>query len=330
MGCTVVVGGQWGDEAKGKIAAYLSADSRVSIAARAGLGPGAGHTVTTDGNVVRFRQLPTAAVHPKKRLLLGAGVLISPQVLLDEIDKLEVRDRVGVDRRATIIDQSHIHSEGSNSFLINVVQTTKSGHGPALAARSLRSARTAEEVESLRPFLTDVSLEVNEACDRGESVLIEGTNGFLLSVLHGTYPFTVGKDTTASSAAVDIGIAPGLVECVVLVFKTFPTRVGAGEFPTEMSEEEADRLGFVEFGTVTNRRRRIGHFDFELARDATRINRPDYLAVTFVDRLDPDVAGQQTLSPLVDKFVRQVEEATGVPVLLIGTGPKMSDIIDRR
>jgi adenylosuccinate synthase len=332
MTCTVIVGGQWGDEAKGKLTAYLALSEDPDIAVRAGLGPGAGHTVVLGSRTVKLRQIPSAVVNPRTRLLLGAGVLIRPEVLLREIDELQVHDRIGVDYRATVIDPAHIEQELADHVLSNTVRTTGSGHGPALAARAMRSARRAEDVPELLPYLVDAAREVNDGVDRGADVLVEGTNGFGLSVLFGSYPHTVAKDSTASTALADVGLGPLAVDDVVLVLRAFPTRVGAGSFPTEMPAEEAERLGIVEFGTVTGRPRRVGLFDFDQALEAARINRPSRVALTFLDYIDPDFRGlrKEPLPPRGAAFISAVEEALGRSVDFIGTGPDSFDIIDRR
>jgi adenylosuccinate synthase len=330
MPCSIIVGGQWGDEAKGKIASYLAFKDNVTIAARAGLGPGAGHTVCYEGRTYRFRQIPAAAVKPDTRLLLGAGVLINPEVLLDEINQYKLHDRIGIDYRATVIEPKHVAQEKENQHLQTVVKSTGSGHGPALAERALRSALRVEQISSLKRFVTDVSEELNLACDQDEQVQVEGTNGFLLSVLYGTYPHTVAKDSTASTVAADVGLGPRRITDVVLVFKAFPTRVGGGDFPTEIPEEEAARRGFLEFGTVTGRRRRVGEFDFSLARQAVRVNCPSILALTFLDRLDPDCSGAGNLRREAADFIENVEHHLGMKVDILGTGPDTFDVIDRR
>jgi adenylosuccinate synthase len=332
MSCTVIVGGQWGDEAKGKIAAYLAMTERPAVAVRAGLGPGAGHTVVLDGRTVKLRQVPSAVVNPGTRLLLGAGVLIRPQVLLDEIDTLKVHERVGVDYRATVIQPGHVERERTDRVLTGTVRTTGSGHGPALADRAMRSALRAQDVPELRPYLVDVAAEVNAAVDEGAGVHVEGTNGFGLSVLYGTYPHTVAKDSTAATALADVGLGPLAVDDVVLVFRAFPTRVGAGPFPTEMPPEEAQRMGIVEFGTVTGRPRRVGRFDPDQAREALRINRPSRIALTFLDYVHPDSRGLRE-GPLPEpaaEFVAYVEKELGRRVDLVGTGPDTHDMIDLR
>jgi adenylosuccinate synthase len=306
MGCTIIAGGQRGDEAKSKIASYLAIHDDVRLAVRAGLGPGAGHTVCLSDKEWRFRQVPSAGVHRSARLLLSAGVLIDPNVVLGEVEAYDLACRIGIDYRATVIDDCHRNADKASEHLSKVVGSTGSGHGPARADRAIRTARRAESVPELKPYLVDASDEINAACDRGEKVQIEGTNGFLLSVLFGTYPHTVGKDSTASAIAADAGIGPLRVSEVVLTFKTFPTRVGGGIFPTEMEEAEADRRGFTEYGTVTRRRRRVGEFDFELAKQAVRVNHPSYLALTFLDRLDPDAKGPGLTRPMRE-FVDKVE-----------------------
>lgn len=331
MTCTIVVGGQWGDEAKGKISSYLALRDDPGVAVRAGLGPGAGHTVVHGGRTLRLRQVPSAVVNPRTRLLLGAGVLIRPEVLLREIKETGVGDRVGVDYRATVIEPGHVEAEQADAGLRDTVRSTGSGHGPALAARAMRSARRAQDVAELAPYLTDVAAEVNAAVDAGDGVQVEGTNGFGLSVLYGSYPYTVGKDSTASTAAADVGLGPLAVDEVVLVFRAYPTRVGAGPFPTEIPEEEAERRGIVEYGTVTGRRRRTGTFDLDQAREAVRINRPSRLALTFLDHVTPDALGARggPLPAEAAAFVRHVEKGLGRPVDLIGTGPASDDLIDR-
>lgn len=332
MGCTIIAGGQWGDEAKGKFASYLALADDYAIACRAGDGPGAGHTVVFEGRECRMRQVPSGFVNRKSRLLIGAGALVGMKVVLDEIRTYKLEARIGVDFRASIIEPEHITEDCGHHHLATVVQTTGSGHGPCFAARAMRVGKLTSDAEELKPYLTDVSKEVNDALDRGDSVLVEGTGGYLLSVLYGTYPFVVGKDLTASTFAADIGISPRRVDHVVLALKAFPTRVGPGPFPTEMDETRAAHSGFVEFATVTRRRRRIGDFDFALARDAVRINHPSYLAISFLDRIDPDCRGKSydQLSGAARSFLERVEDELQVPVGLVGTGPETREIIDRR
>ncbi|MFN4132962.1 MAG: adenylosuccinate synthetase [Candidatus Hadarchaeales archaeon] len=333
MPATIIAGGQWGDEGKGKIVAYLALQDKPAVIARAGVGPNAGHTVYWQGKKFGLRQIPSGFVQEKARLLIGPGVLVNPEVFLREVEETGTKGRVGVDERCTIIEPAHIEEDRSSEHLKGKIGTTGTGCGPANVARVKRVARLAREVSQLSPFITDVPREVNDFLKKGELVMVEGTQGFGLSLYHGTYPYTTSKDTSASTFAADVGIGPTKIDEVVLVFKAYVSRVGAGPFPTEMPQEEAERLGIVEFGTVTGRRRRIGHFDFDLAERSAMINGATQIVLTCVDRLFKGAAGAKRWEDLPDDaktFVKKVEEKTGVPVTIISTGEGIFDVIDMR
>jgi len=329
--CVLVCGGQWGDEGKGKIVAYLSLKYRPHLVARAGVGPNAGHTVNFRGRKFGLRQVPCGFVHEGARLLIGPGVLVNPDVLLKEVEETGTGGRLGVDGRCTLIEPHHVERDMGSDHLSKRIGTTGSGCGPANEDRVRRVARLAREEERLRPFLTDVPLELHEALERGRKVLIEGSQGFGLSLIHGTYPYVTSKDTCAGTMLADVGVGPTRVSEVLLVFKAYATRVGEGPFPTEISQEEAERLGIVEYGTVTGRRRRVGHFDFEMARRAAIINGATQLAITCLDKLFRGCAGARRWEELTEEaksFVRRVEEATGVPVTILSTGEGIEDVVD--
>ncbi len=311
--------------------AYLSLKYRPHVVARAGVGPNAGHTVHFGGKKFGLRQVPCGFVYQGARLLIGPGVLVNPEILLKEAGETGTKNRLGVDRRCAVIEPRHVERDRTSEHLSRKIGTTGSGCGPANVDRVNRVARLAEEVEELRPFLADVPLEVNEALEEGRLVLIEGSQGFGLSLVHGTYPYVTSKDTCAGTMLADVGVGPTKVSEVLLVFKAYATRVGEGTFPTEMPEEEAERLGIVEYGTVTGRRRRIGHFDFEMARRAAMVNGATQIAITCLDKLFKECAGARKMEQLTEearRFVRRVEEATGVPVTLLSTGEGVEEIID--
>ncbi|NJF24093.1 adenylosuccinate synthetase [Thermococcus sp. Bubb.Bath] len=332
----IVVGGQWGDEGKGSIIAYLTLKDKPDMIARGGVGTNAGHSVFINGKKYAVRQLPTGFMQTKARLLVGAGVLVDPDVFFHELEHLKdfnVAGRVGIDYRCAIVEEKHKKFDRSNGHLHKEIGTTGSGCGPANADRVMRKAKLARDVKELEPYLTDVAAEVNDAIDEGKLVLVEGTQGFGLSLYYGTYPYVTSKDITASAIASDVGIGPTRVDDVIVVFKSFPTRVGAGPFPTEMSQGEAEKLGVVEYGTVTGRRRRVGWFDFEFARYSARINGATMLALTMLDKYDREAFGVTEYDRLPEKakgFVEEIEERVGVPVGLIKTGPELEHIIDRR
>lgn len=231
MTCTIIVGGQWGDEGKGKIVSYLCEKDNPAIIARGGVGPNAGHTVEVDGEKYGIRMIPTGFPNKKSKLAIGAGVLTDPEVLLKEVEMLEkfnVRERLIVDYRCGIIEPKHKEMDRSNVHLSKEIGSTGTGCGPANVDRAMRTLKQGKDVEALKDFLGDVSEEVNDALDAGKNVLIEGTQGSLLSLYYGNYPYVTSKDTTASSFAADVGVGPTKIDQVIVVFKSYPTRVGEG------------------------------------------------------------------------------------------------------
>ena len=333
MPCTVIVGGFFGDEGKGKIVAYLSIKDRPAIVARAGVGTNAGHSFGLGGVQVRLRQVPSGFPYEKARLLIGPGVLVDPNVFFDEIEKTKVKGRIGVDRQCAIIERQHIDRDKQDTHLSSKVGTTGSGTGPCNADRALRLTKLAKDLPELKDFLADVSTEVNDALDKRQTVIVEGTQGTFLSLFHGTYPYCTSKDVCASGACADVGIGPTRVDDVLVVFKSFVTRVGAGDLPGELSEEEARRRGWTEYGTVTGRLRRAAPFNFDLARRAVMLNGATELAITKLDVIFPECKGSRSEKDLpkgAQAFIRDVEEKVKVPVAVVGTGPEIDSIIDRR
>jgi adenylosuccinate synthase len=128
--------------------------------------------------------------------------------------------------------------------------------------------------ELLRPYVTDTSLLLNQAIDRGENVLLEGSQGTLLDVDHGTYPFVTSSNPTAGGASTGSGIGPTRISRVIGIVKAYTTRVGSGPFPTELFDKDGEKLRSIgsEFGTTTGRSRRCGWYDAPIARYAVRIN----------------------------------------------------------
>lgn len=333
MPCLIVAGGQFGDEGKGKVVAYLALHDKPRIVARAGVGPNAGHTVVWQGKKFGLRQIPCGFVYEDARLLIGPGVLVNPEVVLKELAETGVGGRLGIDHQCTIIEARHIEQDRTSKHLREKIGTSGTGCGPANVERVGRTAKVARDIPELKHFLADVPSEVNNALNQRELVIVEGTQGFGLSLFHGTYPYVTSKDTAASAFAADVGIGPTRVNEVMLVFKAYVSRVGAGPFATEMPPERAEELGIVEYGTVTGRRRRIGEFDFELARRSVMINGATQIAITCLDRLFKGCSGaknQNQLTPEAKAFIKRVEDELNVPVTLISTGPNIGDIIDMR
>lgn len=329
----MVVGGFYGDEGKGKIIAHLALHDHPTVAARGGVGPNAGHTVEYNGRTFKLRMLPSTFLYERCRLLIGPGVLVNPKVFLEELKITGTESRAGLDPRCSIIEESHIERDKNDPHLSKVIKTTGTGIGPATEDRVKRIAKTAQQIDELKPYLVDVPLAVNQALDRKANVIIEGTQGTFISLVHGTYPFVTSKDVTASAICADVGVGPRRINDVIIVFKSFITRVGAGPLEGEISEEAAAQRGWSERATVTGRQRRAAPFDFNLARRGVMLNSANQIALTKFDVLYPEVKGIskfEEIPPRGRAFIEEIEHKTGAIVTLIGTGADSMAIIDRR
>ncbi|MGY5147156.1 MAG: adenylosuccinate synthetase [Candidatus Nitrosopumilus sp. bin_7KS] len=332
MTSTVVVGGFFGDEGKGKIISYLAIKDNPKIIVRGGAGPNAGHTIRDGDKVYKVRMLPSGFLNKNAKVMIGPGVVINPDVLNKEIKDFDVAGRSFIDKHCGVIEETHL-SRDSKGELKEKIGSTGSGTGPANADRAMRVLKLAKDFDSLSSLIVDVPLEVNSALDANENVLVEGTQGTFLSLWHGTYPFVTSKDVTASGICADIGLGPTKVDEVLVVFKSYVTRVGTGPLDNELSLEDAEKKGWSEFGTVTGRQRRAADFDFDLARRAIMLNSATQIAITKLDVLFTDCAGETSFDNLsVDAkaFITNIEKELNTPVTIIGTGPDVNDIIDRR
>ena len=332
MPSTVVIGGFFGDEGKGKIISYLAIHDKPTIVVRGGAGPNAGHTIKDGGKTYKVRMLPSGFLNKDARVMVGPGVVVNPDVLLNEINDFGVEGRAYVDNNCGIIEQSHRDTD-SKGQLKEKIGSTGSGTGPANAERAMRTLKLAKEIDNLKQYLIDVPLEINTALDLGENVLVEGTQGTHLSLWHGTYPFVTTKDVTASGICADVGIGPKRVDEVIVVFKSYLTRVGTGPMPGELDADETSKKGWEEFGTVTGRLRRAAEFDFDLARRAVMLSSATQISITKLDVRFPNCAGVTSYNDLDDDariFIKNIETELGVSVTLIGTGPRVNDVIDLR
>jgi adenylosuccinate synthase len=162
-------------------------------------------------------------------------------------------------------------------------------------------------------------------------VIVEGTQGFALSLLHGAvYPFVTSRDTTAAGFAMEVGLSPRLVDEIVMVIRTYPIRVGgpSGPFDNETTwDDVAFRSGapevFPEYTSVTKRLRRVALFDLKGVKLACEYNRPTSLAVMGLDRIDFRNQGATDHGVLTDqakRFMDELETSTRVPISIAGTG----------
>ncbi len=332
MTSTVVVGGFFGDEGKGKIISYLAIKDNPKIIVRGGAGPNAGHTIRDGDRVYKVRMLPSGFLNKNAKIMIGPGVVINPEVLQKEIRDFNVSGRSFVDRHCGIIEKTHLIRD-SQGELKEKIGSTGSGTGPANADRAMRILKLAKDIDSLSSLVTDVPAEINSALCANENVLVEGTQGTFLSLWHGTYPFVTSKDVTASGICADVGLGPTKVDEVIVVFKSYVTRVGTGPLENELSVDEAEKKGWSEFGTVTGRQRRAADFDFDLARRAIMLNGATQISITKLDVLFPECAGKTSFDELTDDakaFIKNIEVKLDTPVTIIGTGPDIRDVVDKR
>lgn len=327
----MIAGGFWGDEGKGKIVSYLALKDKVEVCVRTG-SVNAAHTIEFEGRRYALHMVPSTFVHRNCRLLIGPGANVHVTQLMKEIEETQVKDRIGVDPQASIIEAHHSALDKSNAHFKNI-GTTGWGVGPAVQERAKRSAKIAKEIPELKQYLVDVAEEVNTAIDADRRVILEGTQGMMLSLYHGVYPYVTSRDTGAAAICSEAGVGPSRVDKVLVVFKAFITRVGRGDLPGELSKQEAVRRGWFEVAAGTGRERRSAPFNFSLARRVATLNGATEAALTKLDILYPDCKGvtrYNTLNRKAKNFIEKVENSIKAPVTLIGTGPDALEVIDRR
>lgn len=340
----VIVGGQYGSEGKGQIAAFLAREYDYLI--RVG-GPNAGHTVFQEPEPYTFHHLPSGTNSSSAKLLIAPGAVVYVPTLMKEIADCSVEaDRLSIDPQTMIITEADKRREAS---LVKNIGSTGQGVGRATARRVLRGkdVKLAKDVKSLRPFVRPVRELLEEAFCNRKRVLLEGTQGTGLSLYHGQYPFVTSRDTTVAGCLAEAGIAPIRVQRVVLVCRTYPIRVQSPQNGTsgEMSQEidweavaersghDASDLRRAELTSTTKRQRRVSEFDWELLRKAATLNAPTDIALTFVDYLSKDNVQARRFEQLQDKtilFIEEVERVAAAPVSLISTRFHSRSIIDRR
>lgn len=340
MSATVVVGGQYGSEGKGKVVALLAQRVNSPWLVRCG-GPNSGHTVRIAGRDVVLRQVPCSLEPSRPVFCLAAGCVIDEAVLIRELDLLGVdRARIIVDPRAVIVTDQDKETE---RLSLAHIASTYTGTGAAMARRMGRATDVPLAGSStalrLRCRIETVAPLLNSVLDDGGDVIVEGSQGFGLSLLHGPdYPYVTSRDTTAAGFAMEVGISPRLIRDIVLVLRTFPIRVSgsSGPFVKEVSWEEIHHASGApetvpEYTSVTKRLRRVAEFDLEMAKLACLYNRPTSLAVMGLDRLDfrnTGVCEFSSLTAIAKTFLEQLELATCVPVEFVGTGFGTLDAIE--
>jgi adenylosuccinate synthase len=328
----VLLGAQWGDEGKGTATDLLG--ERVDYVVRYQGGNNAGHTVVIGDKKFALHLLPSGILTPAVISVIGNGVVIDPQVLLDEMKGLQERgvdtSKLLISANAHLITSYHVTLDKVTERFLGKAKigTTGRGIGPAYGDKIARIGIRVQDLfdesilrqkvegalanknqvlvkvfnrrtldvdavtedllafaEPLAPYVADTSLVLNRALDEGKVVLLEGGQGTLLDVDHGTYPFVTSSNPTAGGACTGSGIGPTRITRVIGILKAYTTRVGSGPFPTELFDADGERLRSVggEVGVTTGRPRRCGWFDAPIARFAVRVNG---LTDIFLTKLD--------------------------------------------
>lgn len=344
---TIVVGGSFGSEGKGAITHHLAMQDDYDIAVRGG-SDNAGHTIYHNDKPYKMQDIPVAWTNPKTRIMIAPAAIFSVEQFEKELGWLReaglpAEGRLIVDRNAGVITQAHIDEEVHLRGLSGKIGSTAHGCGAALAAKLMRDGfKTAKEFDAFKPFIGDVSAELNQALYDGDRAILEGTQGTMLSLNHSPYyPFCTSRDATACAIANEAGIGPQRIGEVVMVVRSYPIRVGGNSGLTAGQELDwtdiAQRSGrhdlVPERTTVTNKQRRIFEWSWEDFFTALRLNSPTQIAVTFADYWNAGDFGARTFSDLSETSQRKlanIQRRAGVPVTLVKTGPKNDHIIDLR
>ena len=357
MGAYALIGAQWGDEGKGKVVDYLA--SKAQWVARYAGGNNAGHTVMNEGGTFSLHLVPSGIFQPEVSCVIGNGVVVNPEVLLEEIRGLSERgvdvSRIYLSERAHLIMPYHVQIDALEEKARGDANlgTTGTGVGPAYVDKASRTGIRAGDLlyledellprlkrvvedksriltklydqpplsfgaildqcarwrDGLKDLIRPTSFLMQRAIERGDTIIMEGAQGTLLDLDHGTYPYVTSSSASVGGAAAGLGIHPRSISGVIGVFKAYCTRVGSGPFPTEMQDERADELRerAWEYGTTTGRARRIGWFDAVAGRYSQHINGFTSLVLTRLDVLDgfPSVkicVGYEVDGELLDHF----------------------------
>jgi len=334
MTIVTIIGGQWGDEGKGKIIDHLAKNA--DLVARYSGGNNAGHTIENDYGKFALHLVPCGVGWEGTINLIGSGTVIDPDVLIDELELISKNSLPGeifISEKAHMIMPYHIKlDQAEENFRgSKAVGTTGRGIGPAYSDKVsrngirigdlkdvdslqkkisgnlkfknkiLREIYETEEISEkeifekidnwhnkLSKYIANTEQIIHRNIEEKKSILLEGAQGALLDIDHGTYPYVTSSNSISGGSLTGLGIGAKEIDKVMGVFKAFTTRVGEGPFPTEIFGENAEKIREIagEFGATTGRPRRIGWFDAVAAKYSTKINGLNSIVITKLDILD--------------------------------------------
>lgn len=345
MALHIVVGGQFGSEAKGAVTAAICADEanqgKTVTVVRVG-GPNAGHSAADPtGRIWPLRQIPAGMVaHPSVRGVIASGSEIDPEVLDREIEELsdagiDVTGRLTVSDAATIITPAHREQEAA---LVGLIGSTGKGIGAARADRVMRRADTvatsgyAGKTGFFISRAEELERRLCESARRhSHTVVLEGTQGYGLGLHTKYYPQVTSGDCRAIDVCAQAGVNPwGLIGDfgslqIHITIRPYPIRVAGPSGPLE-GETTWEQLGLpVELTTVTRKPRRVGMYDRALVDAAVVANRPHaYLAVSMVDQIPEAVDSYGQLTEIGDRFLTEIAVFHNTPIRWYGCGPTLA------
>ena len=330
MSINVIVGGQWGDEGKGKIVELLSKEA--NIVARYQGGSNAGHTVYHNDKKIVLHQIPTGILRENNLCILGKGMVVDPDGIVEEIEclnnnNIEYNNRIIIDYYSHIVTPLHklidqINEEKSGGK----IGTTCKGIGPTYQDKYQRIGIRAIDLLDISLLKDKLENRIKMGLDRNEissddllninlndfynsckiiksfikdsfpilfnkssrNILIEGAQGTLLDIDHGTFPYVTSSNCSSGGISTGLGIPGNQLNNIIGIFKAYVTRVGGGPFPTELFDDNGTKLQSIgkELGATTGRVRRCGWFDIVAAKYSASINGLTGIALTKLDILD--------------------------------------------
>lgn len=344
---TVLVGGQYGSEGKGAVVAHIANDYQVHV--RVG-SPNAGHTIYWKGEKHVMQSIPCGWINPNAVIVIGRGALLNMKQFMKELVHIltyypDFLKRLRIDPEAGILDEKFHEQEGGvNGEMHRRIGSTGEGVGPARIARLQRDPNAfrqfkdvAEEYGLSECIAENTPLRLAVCQDKGLNILIEGTQGSALSLLHSYWPYCTSIDTNAAGIISEVGIAPSRVTNVLMVCRTYPIRVAgnSGPLPNETTWEELSRkIGreVCEKTTVTKKVRRVAEWDNAQFKNAVLLNEPTEFALTFADYIAPSLYEVDDPNLVMDSatvrnFVKNFFPDPKM-VKYVGTGP--STMVDTK
>lgn len=354
----LIIDAAWGSSGKGKLAAFLAKTYGASDASASNM-PNAGHTVVEGNSKFVFKMLPSAVVSASvKRVWIGPGAVVDLERLRGELAQTGYLGEIYVHDRAALLRPDDALQENATESIRAIASTgqgcstamiRKIRREPEAIVQSIKNADLAAThqfwMEGPSAWEQDVKLLMPRAM-----WLHEVAQGWALSLNWGThYPQCTSRDCTTATALNELGIPPSLLGDVYLNIRTFPIRVGntpagySGDFCGDQQEtsweEVAKQSGLpladikaTEITTVTKRQRRVATYSPSLTKRAAWQNGATKIFVNFIQYLDGSMLGLRSesrlsLSHKVRRFVDDIEEDCGVPVVGVGTGPDTDDVV---